>query len=71
MSENGVLGEEAFVPITVKCCELPRYMSRALFRKVDIIGCNEVRFREFENFWSSLVDNFPDEISMVRDGFEN
>ncbi|KAF9920734.1 Serine/threonine-protein phosphatase 2A regulatory subunit B'' subunit beta [Linnemannia zychae] len=65
VAENGVLSETGFVAITVHCCELPRYMNRALFRKVDISGSNEVRFQEFERVWESLVETCPDEISMI------
>lgn len=65
VAENGVLSEAGFVAITVHCCELPRYMNRALFRKVDLAGGNEVRFQEFERVWESLVETCPDEISMV------
>ncbi|KAI8601531.1 hypothetical protein EDD21DRAFT_353596 [Dissophora ornata] len=63
--ENGSLSEDGFVAITVQCCELPRYMNRALFRKVDIAGSGEVRFPEFERVWESLVETCPDEISMI------
>ncbi|GJJ78022.1 serine/threonine-protein phosphatase 2A regulatory subunit B'' [Entomortierella parvispora] len=65
VSDGGILGEDGFVSITIQCCELPRYMNRALFRKVDISGSNEVRFQEFERAWSSLVETCPDEISMI------
>ncbi len=51
--------------ITVQCCELPRYMNRALFRKVDVAGNNEVRFSELELAWEFLAEGCPDEISMV------
>lgn len=60
-----MLTEAGFVAITVHCCELPRYTNRALFRKVDLAGSNEVRFQEFERVWESLVEACPDEISMV------
>ncbi|OAQ29708.1 hypothetical protein K457DRAFT_137586 [Linnemannia elongata AG-77] len=65
VAENGVLSEAGFVAITVHCCELPRYMNRALFRKVDLAGSGEVRFQEFERVWESLVETCPDEISMI------
>ncbi|KAF9120675.1 hypothetical protein BGW39_011186, partial [Mortierella sp. 14UC] len=64
VAENGVVSEAGFVAITVHCCDLPRYMNRALFRKVDLAGSNEVRFQEFERVWESLVESCPDEISM-------
>lgn len=65
MAESGALVEDGFVAITVQCCELPRYMNRALFRKADLSGSGEVRFQEFERVWESLVETCPDEISMV------
>ncbi|KAF9201494.1 Serine/threonine-protein phosphatase 2A regulatory subunit B'' subunit alpha, partial [Haplosporangium sp. Z 27] len=65
VSENGVLAEDSFVAITVQCCELPRYMNRALFRKVDVAGIGGVKFAEFERVWESLVETCPDEISMI------
>ncbi|KAG0212552.1 Serine/threonine-protein phosphatase 2A regulatory subunit B'' subunit alpha [Mortierella sp. NVP41] len=65
VAENGVLSEAGFVAVTVHCCELPRYMNRALFRKIDASGSNEVRFQEFERVWESLVETCPDEISMI------
>ncbi|KAG9066301.1 Serine/threonine-protein phosphatase 2A regulatory subunit B'' subunit alpha [Linnemannia hyalina] len=65
VAESGVLSEAGFVTITVHCCELPRYMNRALFRKVDLAGSGEVRLQEFERVWESLVETCPDEISMI------
>ncbi|KAG0342899.1 Serine/threonine-protein phosphatase 2A regulatory subunit B'' subunit alpha [Podila humilis] len=65
VSENGALTEDGFVAITVQCCELPRYMNRALLRKVDVSGSGEVRFLEFERVWETLVETCPDEISMI------
>lgn len=65
MAESGALAEDGFVAITVQCCELPRYMNRALFRKADLSGSGEVRLQEFERIWESLVETCPDEISMV------
>jgi len=65
VAESGALVEDGFVAITVQCCELPRYMNRALFRKADLSGSGEVRFQEFERVWESLVETCPDEISMV------
>ncbi|KAF9175147.1 hypothetical protein BGX20_007979 [Mortierella sp. AD010] len=65
VAENGALAEDAFVAITVQCCDLPRYMNRALFRKVDIAGNCEVRLPEFERVWESLVETCPDEITMI------
>ncbi|KAF9989903.1 Serine/threonine-protein phosphatase 2A regulatory subunit B'' subunit alpha [Mortierella antarctica] len=64
-AENEVLNEAGFVAVTVQCCELPRYMNRALFRKVDVAGNNEVRFSELELAWKSLAEGCPDEISMI------
>ncbi|CAO3570121.1 unnamed protein product [Mortierella alpina] len=64
-AENEVLNEAGFVAVTVQCCELPRYMNRALFRKVDSAGQNEVRFSELELAWESLAEGCPDEISMI------
>lgn len=65
MAESGAVAEDGFVAITVQCCELPRYMNRALFRKADLSGSGEVRFQEFERIWETLVETCPDEISMV------
>ncbi|KAF9212782.1 Serine/threonine-protein phosphatase 2A regulatory subunit B'' subunit alpha [Podila verticillata] len=65
VAESGALAEDGFVVITVQCCELPRYMNRALFRKADLSGSGEVRFQEFERVWESLVETCPDEISMI------
>ncbi|KAG0082949.1 Serine/threonine-protein phosphatase 2A regulatory subunit B'' subunit alpha [Podila epicladia] len=65
VAESGVLAEDGFVAITVQCCELPRYMNRALFRKADLSGSGEVRVQDFERIWETLVETCPDEISMI------
>ncbi|KAF9191792.1 Serine/threonine-protein phosphatase 2A regulatory subunit B'' subunit alpha [Haplosporangium sp. Z 11] len=65
VAENGALSESSFVAITAQCCELPRYLNRALFRKIGDVGSGEVRFSEFERAWESLVEACPDEISMI------
>ncbi|KAF9972271.1 Serine/threonine-protein phosphatase 2A regulatory subunit B'' subunit alpha [Actinomortierella ambigua] len=38
MSPTQALMEDGFVSITVQCCELPRYMNRALFRKCEVLS---------------------------------
>ncbi|KAF9954592.1 Serine/threonine-protein phosphatase 2A regulatory subunit B'' subunit beta [Mortierella alpina] len=64
-AESETLNEAGFVAVTVQCCELPRYMNRALFRKVDAVGSNEVRLSELEHAWEFLAEGCPDEISMI------
>lgn len=64
-AENGTLAEDGLVVVTVQCCELPRYMNRALFRRIDIAGSGQVKFQEFERVWELLLDTCPDNISMV------